>query len=160
LRLQRWTAAAAAAAAAVASSAVAARAGECPDPSGREEAVIQGQVLIALTEFPGSDAKEGCVVGYIPASPAAVMTILRDAASYDEYMPRVERSDVSTGSGGVILNQQNIELPRVRHKKGDPAARILFQRKYPICYSLFGEWARQLAHSGGRLGAIRGHRRR
>jgi hypothetical protein len=103
--------AAAAAAVALLSSTAAVAAGRCPDLAGREDAVVRGEVLITLTEFPGSDAKEGCVVGYIPASPDAVMTILRDAASYDEYMPRVERSDVSTGSDGALLNRQELDLP-------------------------------------------------
>jgi hypothetical protein len=98
-------------AAALLASVPALEATQCPDPAGREDAIVRGEVLITLTEFPGSDAKEGCVVGYIPASPDAVMAVLRDAGSYDEYMPRVERSDVSTGSSGELLNRQELELP-------------------------------------------------
>ena len=85
--------------------------GQCPDVEGSADAVLAGQILIQLTDYPGSNAKEGCVVGWIPAPPEAVMAILRDAASYDEYMPRVERSDVTTGSGGEVLNQQMLDLP-------------------------------------------------
>lgn len=97
--------------AAFALTAAAVRGGQCPDLNGHEDAMVGGEVLIELTEFAGSSAKEGCVVGYIPASPGEVMAILRDAASYDEYMPRVERSEVSTGSGGIVLNTQELDLP-------------------------------------------------
>jgi hypothetical protein len=83
----------------------------CPDTHGREDAMIGGEVLVLLTEFPGSEAKQGCVVGFIPAAPDEVLTVLRDAARYDEYMPLVVRSDVSPGSGGAIVNSQELNLP-------------------------------------------------
>lgn len=83
----------------------------CPSATGREDALARGEILIELTEHPGSEAKEGCVVGYIPAAPRAVFEVLQDAASYDEYMPRVRSSEVSAGRGGVVLNRQVLELP-------------------------------------------------
>ena len=85
--------------------------GACPESDGREESIVGGEVLLTLTEFPGSAAKEGCVLGFILAPPETVMAVLRDAASYDEYMPRVRRSDVSVGGGGVVLNRQELDLP-------------------------------------------------
>ena len=83
----------------------------CPDPAGHEDAIVGGEVLIKLTDFPGSAAKEGCVLGYIPASPDAVMAVLRRAGDYDQYMPRVSKSDAAPGEGGVILNTQEVDLP-------------------------------------------------
>ena len=83
----------------------------CPDLAGSEDAIVEVEVLLTLTEFPGSDAKEGCVVGYVPAAPEEVMAVLRDAGSYEEYMPRVKSSEVSIGQGGVVLNRQELDLP-------------------------------------------------
>ncbi len=64
-----------------------------------------------LTDFPGSAAKEGCVLGYIPAPPDAVMAVLRRAGDYDLYMPMVVRSDTNPGAGGAVLNEQELDLP-------------------------------------------------
>jgi hypothetical protein len=83
----------------------------CPEPAGNEEQILDGEVLIKLTEFPGSGAKEGCVLGFIPAAPQSVMAVLRQAEHYDEYMPRVEKSDVASGPDGEILNTQELDLP-------------------------------------------------
>jgi hypothetical protein len=83
----------------------------CPSTRGKEEALERGEILIELTEHAGSEAKEGCVVGYIAAPPEAVFRVLQDAGSYDEYMPRVRSSEVSTGGGDVVLNRQVLELP-------------------------------------------------
>ena len=83
----------------------------CPESVGQEQAILDGEVLIKLTDFPGSAAKEGCVVGYIAAAPEKVMTILREAGKYEEYMPRVLRSDVEPGENGVVLNRQELDLP-------------------------------------------------
>jgi hypothetical protein len=83
----------------------------CPDPAGHEEAIVGGEVLIKLTDFPGSAAKEGCVLGYIPASPDAVMAVLRRAGDYDQYMPKVVKSETTPGDGGAILNAQELDLP-------------------------------------------------
>ena len=83
----------------------------CPDPGGHEDAIVGGEVLIELTDFPGSAAKEGCVLGFIPAPPAAVMAVLRRAGDYDLYMPKVVKSEVSPGDGGAILNEQELNLP-------------------------------------------------
>jgi hypothetical protein len=83
----------------------------CPDPSGHESEIVGGEVLIKLTDFPGSAAKEGCVLGFIPAAPEAVMAILRRAGDYAEYMPRVTKSDVAKGSHGEVLNSQVLDLP-------------------------------------------------
>jgi len=68
-------------------------------------------VLIKLTDFPGSAAKEGCVLGYIAAPPEKVMEILREAGKYAEYMPRVLSSVVDTDLDGVVLNRQELDLP-------------------------------------------------
>jgi len=83
----------------------------CPDPAGHEREIVGGEVLIRLTEFPGSAAKEGCVMGFIPAAPQSVMAVLRQAEHYDEYMPRVEKSDVASGPDGEVLNMQELDLP-------------------------------------------------
>jgi hypothetical protein len=83
----------------------------CPDPTGHEDAIVGGEVLLKLTDFPGSAAKEGCVLGYIPAPPEAVMAVLRRAGEYDQYMPRVRKSQVEPGEGGAILNAQELDLP-------------------------------------------------
>jgi hypothetical protein len=94
-----------------ASIAPAAIEGACPDPAGHEDAIVSGEVLIKLTDFPGSAAKEGCVLGYIPAPPDAVMAVLRRAAEYDQYMPRVVKSEATSGADGAILNTQELDLP-------------------------------------------------
>ena len=95
-----------------AAAAVAASADDaCPDPVGHEQEILDGEVLIKLTDFPGSAAKEGCVLGYIAAPPEKVMAILRDAGKYAEYMPKVLSSEVDTGDDGVVLNRQELNLP-------------------------------------------------
>jgi hypothetical protein len=83
----------------------------CPDSAGQEQAIVDGEVLIKLTDFPGSAAKEGCVLGYIAAAPEKVMAVLREAGEYGEYMPRVRSSRVAPGDGGVVLNSQELDLP-------------------------------------------------
>jgi len=84
---------------------------DCPDPTGHESEIVGGEVLIKLTDFPGSAAKQGCVLGFIPAQPSAVMAILRRAGDYAEYMPRVAKSEVTKGSDGEVLNSQVLDLP-------------------------------------------------
>jgi len=83
----------------------------CPDTTGQEQAILDGEVLIKLTDFPGSASKEGCVLGYIAAAPEKVMAILRQAGEYEEYMPRVLRSDVEPAENGSVLNRQELDLP-------------------------------------------------
>jgi hypothetical protein len=83
----------------------------CPDPTGHEDEIVSGEVLIKLTDFPGSAAKEGCVLGYIPAPPDEVMAVLRRAGEYDQYMPRVRKSETRPGEAGAILNAQELNLP-------------------------------------------------
>lgn len=83
----------------------------CPDPAGHEDEIVGGEVMIKLTDFPGSAAKEGCVLGYIPAPPDAVMAVLRKAGDYELYMPRVVKSEATPAEGGVILNAQELDLP-------------------------------------------------
>jgi hypothetical protein len=83
----------------------------CPDPAGHEDEIVGGAVLIKLTDYPGSAAKEGCVVGYIEAPPEAVMAVLRRAGDYELYMPLVVKSDTSPGEGGAVLNTQELDLP-------------------------------------------------
>jgi hypothetical protein len=83
----------------------------CPDPAGHEEEIVEGEVLLKLTDFPGSAAKEGCVLGFIPAPPDAVIAVLRRAGEYAEYMPRVSRSETRPGADGSVLNAQELDLP-------------------------------------------------
>lgn len=108
---------------------------DCPDLAGGEEALASGEIFVELNEVAGSNAKEGCVVGYLPASPADVMAVLRDAGRYDEYMPTVKRSNVTVEHGGVTLNRQELDLP---FPIGDRhfTIRLVERRLYPDGYQL------------------------
>ena len=83
----------------------------CPDPAGHEDAILGGEVLIKLTDFPGSAAKEGCVLGYIPAPPDAGDG---GAASRRRLRP-VHAAGAEVGGRPRrrrrVLNRQELDLP-------------------------------------------------
>lgn len=59
----------------------------------------------------GSRVREGCGIGVIEASLAAVREVIDAAAHFDEFMPRVLESEVEAVSPGVYLNRQVLDAP-------------------------------------------------
>lgn len=55
--------------------------------------------------------REGCGLGVIEAPLSAVRDVVDAAADFDEFMPRILRSDVEPVSPGVYLNRQILDMP-------------------------------------------------
>lgn len=82
-----------------------------PVCDGARERLRAGEIIVA--EQPSADgrgiAMHAC--GAIDAPPRVVWAVLRDCDQFDEFMPRVARSELTRREGNVVWCDETIDMP-------------------------------------------------
>ena len=82
----------------------------CPDPEQHRCALDSGEVRVEVAEVAGG-GREVCGIAVLDAPLEDIALVLKEADTYEEFMPHVKASELSVDSEGERLNSQRLDLP-------------------------------------------------